>query len=84
MADDNTWTKDDDLQALRETRSQLEIIEREWKHWRNQSKALTIKLVTEHGVSVAKASQLSGHHRNTIGIWLQIHNAEHKNRQEKN
>lgn len=84
MADNGEWTKEDDLQALEETRAKLESIEREWKYWRDQSKLLTVKLVTEHGVSVAKASNLSGHHRNTIGIWLQLHNAEQKGRQNSN
>lgn len=82
MATNEEWTREDDLQALQETRAKLESIEREWKHWRDQSRHLTVKLVTEHGISVAKASVLSGHHRNTIGIWLQVHNAEEKGRRK--
>lgn len=65
---------------MAETRQKLAAIEREWKTLRETSRATTIRLVTQHGVSVAKASQLSGHHRNTIMIWLQIHNAAEKGR----
>jgi len=82
MDDNEEWTKDDDLQAMLETRARLEGIEREWKFWREQSRALTIRLITVRGVSIAKASALSGHHRTTITVWLKIHNAEQKNRQK--
>jgi hypothetical protein len=76
MSKDEEWTKDDRLQALAETRSKLAAIEREWKHWRDQSKTLVIELITEDGLSVLKASELSGHHRNSIKIWLDLWNAE--------
>lgn len=52
--------------------------EDELKSWRAHSRKLTLELITEHGVSVAKAAQLSGHHRATIKIWLDLWNAEHK------
>lgn len=84
MANDDEWTMEDDLDALADTRVKLDAIEREWKHWREQSRFLTIKLVTVHGFSVAKASKLSGHHRNTIMVWLQVWNAEHKSARIKN
>lgn len=61
-------------QAL--TNISLRQIEAEWKTMRQQSRETTIALITECGISVAQASTLSGHHRNTITTWLQIHNAE--------
>lgn len=78
MTQNEEWTVDDRLQALKETRQKLAEIEREFKHWRDQSRTLTIELVTKEGFSVARASQLSGHHRNTIKVWLDVWNAEHK------
>jgi hypothetical protein len=82
MKRDEQWGQADREQALKETRQKLEVIEREWKSWREQSRTLTVELVTVHGVSVARASQLSGHHRNTITAWLNIHNAEMKARNQ--
>lgn len=61
-------------QAL--TNISLRQIEAEWKVMRQQSRETTIALIAEAGLSVAEASRLSGHHRNTITTWLQIHNAE--------
>lgn len=78
MAHDEEWTEQDDLSVLLDTRAKLGAIEREWKTLRDTSKATTVRLITDWGYSVSKASQLSGHHRNTIMIWLQIHNAEVK------
>jgi hypothetical protein len=76
MSETEEWGQADREQALKETREKLTVIEREWKSWRDQSRTLTLELVTLHGVSVARASQLSGHHRNTITAWLNVHNAE--------
>lgn len=72
------WTKDDELAILAETRQKLEAIEREWKMLRATSRATVIRLITQHGLSVAKASALSGHHRTSITVWLDIHNAENR------
>jgi hypothetical protein len=83
MSNEDEWNQADREQALRETRHQLEVIEREWKHWREQSKTLTIQLITLDGLSVLKAAGLSGHHRNTIKVWLDLHNAEQKAGQKK-
>lgn len=76
MTQNEEWTKEDRLQALKETREKLAVIEREWKHWRDQSKSITLELVIEDGLSVAKAAELSGHHRNSIKVWLDLWNAE--------
>ena len=62
----------------------LRQAEKEWKDLRAHSRKLTLELVTEQGVSVAKASALTGHTRQTIKIWLDVHNAEHKAAQRKN
>jgi hypothetical protein len=66
------------LVHLAETRGTLEAIEERWKIYRQTSRDLTVALVTQYGYSVARAAQLSGHHRATIKIWLDIHNAEVK------
>jgi hypothetical protein len=60
------------------TRRTLAKVEDDWKFWRASSKQITLELVTVHGVSVAKASLLSGHTRQTIKIWLDVWNAERK------
>jgi hypothetical protein len=78
MTQDDEFTKDQVIEALTWKRQQLADHEKQWKTLREDSKFLTLRLVTEHGVSVAGASKISGHHRNTIMLWLQIHNAEMK------
>lgn len=76
MSTQDEWGKEDRLQALAETLQKIEVIEREWKHWRAQSRTLSLELVTIDKLPVAEVSRLSGHHRNTLKVWLQIHNAE--------
>ena len=66
---------------LAEVRGTLAAIEERWKIYRQTSKELTVRLITEHGYSIARAAELSGHHRQTITIWLKIHNAEMKSAQ---
>lgn len=60
------------------TRVTLTKVEDEFRFWRAASRKITLELVTEHGISVAKAAVLSGHTRQTIKIWLDVWNAEHK------
>jgi len=60
-------------------KAQLDEIEQQWKVLRAQARAELLDAITEHGISVAKASRITGHHRQTIKIWLDIYNAEHKN-----
>lgn len=62
----------------------LRHTEADWKDLRALSRKITLELVTDHGYSVANASRLSGHTRQTIKIWLDVWNASHKNGQEKN
>lgn len=78
MTNTEQWGEADRLQALTETKQKLEVIEREWKHWRAQSRTLTMELITLHGYSMNVAAQISGHHRNTIKVWLDLYNAENK------
>jgi hypothetical protein len=80
MGTEEEWTAADREQALAETREKLEAIELEWKEWRRQSRNLSLELITVNKYSVANVSRLSGHHRGTITLWLQVWNAEHKNR----
>jgi hypothetical protein len=74
--------KESALVEMQLTRATLAKQEDDWKFWRAHSRKLTLELVTEHGISVAKASQLSGHTRQTIKIWLDVHNAEQKGRRK--
>lgn len=73
-----------DMALLALTTVALRQAEQEWKDLRAQSRRLTLKLVTDYGISVAKASRMSGHTRQTIKIWLDVHNAEHKSARIKN
>ena len=72
------WAEAQVLEALRWKRQELADHERAWKIMRDESRSLTMRLIIDYGYSVARAAELSGHHRNTIGIWLKIHNAETK------
>jgi hypothetical protein len=76
MAENEEWTVEDRLQALKETREKCESLEREWKHWRNQSRILSLELIDVDRISAARVAQLSGHHRNTLKVWLDLYNAE--------
>jgi predicted DNA-binding protein (UPF0251 family) len=71
---------DQTIRDLAESRGKLDAIEERWKIERAHNKALTVRLVVQHGLSVAKAADLTGHHRNTVSLWVQIHNAEEKAR----
>lgn len=70
------------LAEMAMTNTTLDKVQEEFRYWRAHSRKITLELVTEHGVSVAKASQLSGHTRQTIKIWLDVHNAEQKGRRD--
>jgi hypothetical protein len=83
MTSKEEWTTEDRLQALAETRQLLEAVERERQHLWNQSRAISMELITEDRLSVAKVAMLSGHHRNTLGVWLDVWNAEHKSAGKK-
>jgi hypothetical protein len=78
MGTEPEWTTDQVIEALTWKRQQLADHEAEWKKLRQHSRDLTMRLITEHGMSVNRAADISGHHRNTIAIWLKIHNAETK------
>lgn len=58
------------LGALAETRKRLAQIEEVWKAERAISKRLTLSLVNDYGYSIVKASNVSGHHRQTITVWV--------------
>lgn len=69
---------DDAYEFLVACRIEREDLEESLRLSRERSRAYVIQAITKQGISVAKASDLSGHHRNTITLWLQIHNAEIK------
>lgn len=72
--------KDDAYEFLVACRLERVASEEALKLARERSRAYVIQAITEQGLSVAKAAELSGHHRQTITLWLQIHNAEKKGR----
>lgn len=73
--------KDDAYEFLVACRLERVASEEQLKLARERSRAYVIQAVTEQGLSVAKAAELSGHHRQTITLWLEIHNAEKKGRE---
>lgn len=75
--------KDDAYQFLVACRIEREDLEEQLKLSRERSRAYVLQAITETGLSVAKAAELSGHHRQSITLWLQIHNAEKKGRAER-
>jgi hypothetical protein len=78
MTTEEEWELPQVLEALRWKRQQLADHEAEWKNLRQHSKDLTLRLITKHGYSVMAAAHESGHHRNTIKVWLDLYNAETK------
>jgi hypothetical protein len=78
MAKELDWEVTEVLEALRWKRQQLAEIEQQWKEMRGQSRELTIRLVTQHSLSISKAADVSGHHRSTIKAWLDVWNAEQR------
>lgn len=73
-----SYTEEQTLAALADVNQTLDGISASWKEYRQQSKELTLRLVTVHGYSMARAAALSEHHRNTVKVWLDLHNAENK------
>lgn len=63
-------------------RERLAEIEENWKFVRAAAKQNLLQAITNEGMSVATAARLSGHTRQTIKIWLDVWNAEHKNDQQ--
>lgn len=78
MTQNPEWTQAQVEEALAAKRQALEVHEAQWKEMRQQSRDLTLRLITEYGESINRASYLSGHHRATVTTWLKIHNAEIK------
>jgi hypothetical protein len=70
MENTETETLQELLISLEAVRGRLDNIEAVWKKERAVSKRLTLRLVTEYGYSIFKASGVSGHHRQTILVWL--------------
>lgn len=69
-------------QRLAQVRLVREEREASLKMARDLSRQIVLEAITEEGISVAKASEISGHNRATVTTWLQIHNAEKKGRAE--
>lgn len=70
-------------EQMAELRAKLAAHEQTWKELRAQSRALTVELITVEGLSMLRASELSGHHRSTVKTWLDIHNAEVRGQQRE-
>lgn len=80
MSTDIQQTIDQTMRDIAESRGKLDAIEEAWKIARAHNRALTVRLVVQHGLSVQKAADATGHHRNTVSLWVQLHNAEEKAR----
>jgi hypothetical protein len=74
----STQTLEQTMRDLAESRGKLDAVEEAWKIARAHNRALTVRLVTDHELSIARVAELTGHHRNTVSLWVQIHNAEEK------
>lgn len=53
------------------TRGRLEAIEADWTATRAHARTLALELILDYGYSLAKVSRITGHHRNTIRVWVQ-------------
>jgi predicted HTH domain antitoxin len=80
MSTDIQQSIDQTMRDLAESRGKLEAIEANWKIQREWNRALTVRLVIQHELSIAKVAEMTGHHRNTVSLWVQLHNAEEKAR----
>jgi hypothetical protein len=78
MGTNTNQTLEQTMRDLAESRGKLDAIEERWKAERDWNRILTVRLVTQHELTIARVSQLTGHHRNTVSLWVQIHNAEEK------
>jgi hypothetical protein len=78
METNSTQTLDQTIRDIAESRGKLDAIEERWKIERAHNRELTVRLVVQHQLSIARAVELTGHHRNTVSLWVQIHNAEEK------
>lgn len=58
------------VSKLLDTRAKLAAVEDRWKELRAESRRFSLLLLEDHGYSVNKVSLLSGHHRNTLQVWL--------------
>jgi transposase len=72
------------LASIRMYKERLAEIEESWKFAREAARANLLQAITEGGLSVAKASELSGHSRQTISTWLQVWNATQKAAKKSN
>lgn len=57
--------------------------EEQGKFLRAQEKETLMRAITEEGLSVARAAQITGYDRRTITIWLRVFNAEQKFQQKQ-
>lgn len=80
MGTNTNQTLEQTTRDLAESRGELDAIEARWKIAREWNRTLTVRLVVQHELSIARVSELTGHHRNTVSLWVQIHNAEEKAR----
>jgi hypothetical protein len=82
MTQEPSFSQEELVEALRWKRQQLADIEQLWKELREHSRNLSIRLIAEEGFSYSKVAKISGHHRNTLKAWMDVWNAEQKNRPE--
>ena len=58
------------LKSVAETRGKLDATETYWKALRRESRSLALTLILDYGYSVDKTHRLTGHHRNTLKVWV--------------
>lgn len=71
-------TKVDRLEDLARNSEHLEAVQNEFRAARAESRRISMELITIDKLPIAEVARLSGHHRNTLKVWLTIHNAEKK------
>lgn len=64
-------TEKETLQRVRATREQLDAIELKWKRLRLESRHYALELWFVHNYSINRISEVTGHMRPTLKIWIE-------------
>lgn len=67
---DERYPIDSVLKSVAETRGKLDAAETYWKRLRGHSRQLALSLIFDHGYTITKTARLTGHHRNTLKVWV--------------
>lgn len=80
MTTDPGHTEHDTRMLLELASRNVRDIEREWKVEREKMRRHAVSLIIDHGESIHKVSEITGNHRKTITLWVQIERAEMRGR----